>query len=217
MALNHNIFNSRTYTVIAIIVIAVLVVIVFKQYAPKPIYLQAVIDQYNQVTREADSIKLEVKKREQQRDSLAKENAGLKDNLHLYERANIKYAGDINSLSRKLDQARKQKDTAAYIANCDSLQLVAENQQGVITNQQITTQALIDNYDEQLMIADSNQSALIGLNNKLQTGYAFALQEVRKQNTVNLQTRKQLRRQKTKTHVLAGALLAAIVYSVIPK
>lgn len=219
MALNHNVFNKRTYTLIAILIVVVMAFLVFKECTPKhnDSGLKLAIEQYNQAKREGDSIKTEVKRREEQRDSLAKENAGLKDNLYLYERQNIKYAGDVNSLSRKLDQARKDKDTVSYIQSCDSLQHVAEDQQGVITNQQITTQALIDNYDQQLIVADSSNTALIGLNNKLQTGYDFAIQETKRQNEAAQKYNKQLRKEKTKTRVLAGVVLAAIIYSIIPK
>lgn len=219
MSLNHNIFNRRTYAIIVILVIIVLALLVFKECTPKhnDSGLKLVMEQYNQAKKEGDSIKKEVKRREDQRDSLAKENAGLKDNLYLYERQNIKYAGDVNSLSRKLDQARKDKDTVSYIQSCDSLQHVAEDQQGVIFNQQVTTQALIDNYDEQLLVADSSNTALIGLNNKLQTGYNFAIQETERQSHVARQANKKLRIEKTKTRVLAGVVLVAIVYSIIPK
>lgn len=219
MALNHNIFNRRTYIIGAILVVIVLTLLVFRECTPKPndSGLQLVTEQYKAVKKESDSIKEELKRRDKLRDSLQITNAGLTESIYMYERQNIKYAGDINSLSRKLNQARQDKDTIKYIESCDSLQSVAENQQGVITNQQITTQALIDNYDEQLKVADSSNTALIGLNNKLQNGYNFAIEETRKQAAINKQTNKQLRREKTKTLILVGAALAATVYSIIPK
>jgi hypothetical protein len=219
MALNHNIFNVRTYTIGLVIIIIVLGLLIFRECTPKhnDSGLKLITEQYNQVKREGDSIKTELTRRENERDSLEKHMAGLKDDLYLYQRQNIKYAGDVNSLSRKLDQARKDKDTVSYVQSCDSLQHVAEDQQGVIYNQQLTTQAIIDNFDERLEKVDSSNAALIGLNNKLQTGYDFAMQEAKKQNEIARQNNKQLRKEKTKTRVLAGAVLATIVYFIIPK
>lgn len=219
MPLNHNIFNARTYTVGAFVIVIILAVIVFRECTPKvdDTGLQNAIHQYDMIKKEADSIRSVVNRIAGDRDSLAKENAGLKDNLNLYQRQNIKYAGDLNSLSRRLNEARSKKDTQAYVTNCDSLQMIAENQQGVIQNQDITTQALIDNYDEQLAKADSVNSALLGINNKLQTGYTFAIEETKKQNEAAKDLRKKYSREKTKTRILAGAAIAAIVYSIIPK
>lgn len=221
MDLNHNVFNTKKiFLLLGVAVGIYLCFLLFRGCETHVVeseykkQIEVLQDQWKSTEHVRDSSQKELKEKDS---VLQLENLDLKNKQDVYRQENNDLSFKVTSLTNKLKRAKDDKDTVQYYVFCDSLQVVAENQQGVIQHMQMLEDATYSNYDQQLIVKDSmiqaNNTALYQFKKQFTDLSGIA----ENQYKVNQSLNKKLRREKLFTKTLAGAVLVTGIYAIIKK
>jgi len=209
--LNHNIFNTRNFTIAGILIVGVFLSwLVVRSCASTVDTTEAI----SNITDIQEALKL----REHKSDSIAKvktaenqelqtENVSLRKQIEAYQKQSGKMGGQVRDLTRQLQDAKVNHDTTAFVQSCDSIAQLATDQQSVIQHQDMLMDSTFANYEKQLSNKDTvleNRAQLIAQLKSTNDTWADELVKTYKGNE---KLQHKLKTEKTISRVLAAILL----------